>query len=363
MITQRERNKSIEMYRFLFSIVIAFYHYRSMIGGSFFSAGYVVVEFFFILSGFLIAATLSKRINITQEYDVGASSLSFIVGKIKNLYPHYLFSVIVYYFVSVAFLNNYTFKTVLRYGLSEVLLLKMTGIFNTDFNGNGADWYVSALMIASFLLGYLLLRYKNSFLYFIAPSLSIGLYTYLYNNYGHLGTIFSFRLNTFSGTLRAIAGMSLGCICYCIYNYINVHYNVMTKRSEVQATILEICCLIIIFGRFFITAKTSIDFMLLPVFSYLIIATFLKAGFISKLFDNNISLRLGGLSYAIFLNHSIIRDIFKVIDLPKYPKMLFYILVVIGMSIATNWLVKNITKKLSPDWLSSIFGIKKVTSN
>ena len=56
------KNRALEFYRFLFSIVIVLYHYRSQVYDGFLPSGYISVEFFFILSGFLMTAGLYKYI-------------------------------------------------------------------------------------------------------------------------------------------------------------------------------------------------------------------------------------------------------------------------------------------------------------
>ena len=82
------KNNLIELYRFIFILCICIGHffanYNNILGIkiNFFERGYLSVEFFFILSGFLFALKIDKNHNI-NIYD-------FIVSKIKRFYPIYV---------------------------------------------------------------------------------------------------------------------------------------------------------------------------------------------------------------------------------------------------------------------------------
>ena len=55
------RNSLIELYRFLFSLWVVWYHGYFAFKNQYFSHGYIAVEFFFILSGFYIFKTIEKQ--------------------------------------------------------------------------------------------------------------------------------------------------------------------------------------------------------------------------------------------------------------------------------------------------------------
>ena len=59
-----KRNNALEFYRFVFIVFIFFMHFRSY-GGfegdkNYFAAGYLGVEYFFILSGFFMMQKIEK---------------------------------------------------------------------------------------------------------------------------------------------------------------------------------------------------------------------------------------------------------------------------------------------------------------
>lgn len=56
-----KRNGKIELLRFIFSLVVALFHFLPQIGESkLLSSGFFAVEFFFIVTGYLLAKSLSK---------------------------------------------------------------------------------------------------------------------------------------------------------------------------------------------------------------------------------------------------------------------------------------------------------------
>lgn len=63
---KNKRNGKIELLRFTFSLVVALFHFLPQIGEpKLLSSGFFAVEFFFIVTGYLLAKSLSKY-NCTQ---------------------------------------------------------------------------------------------------------------------------------------------------------------------------------------------------------------------------------------------------------------------------------------------------------
>lgn len=90
-----KRNHSIDFFRFIFAMLIVFYHYLFHILGRK-TGWYIGVEFYFILSGFF----LMKSYEENKKFCLGEyKATNYLVDKIKKLYPHYLFSFLVMFFV------------------------------------------------------------------------------------------------------------------------------------------------------------------------------------------------------------------------------------------------------------------------
>lgn len=333
------KNRSLEFWRFIFSIIIALYHFRAQINEHFLQSGYLAVEFFFILSGFFLAANSFHKIAANKPVSPELLTIQYMKKKIKRLYPHYLYSWFVFMCISIFILHNVRFQALFRIrgGIPELFMLQMAGISNNKFAGNAADWYVSSLFIASYFVYYLAVKLKSTFTYFVAPCLSGIIYTFLYRQVGNLGTIRKTVPFTYTGTYRAIAGLCLGVICYAIFSYVNEQYN--TKKF--YYTIAEFFCIVCIAFMLFIPKTSANSFLFLPVAVLFIICISARKGYISRILDNEVSSKLGKLSYAIFLNHTIIRNMFVHIHYSTNLKIVMYIGIIIVYSMFTTFLLEK----------------------
>ena len=60
----KKRNSLIELYRFFFAMNVVKYHGYFPYQGRYISPGHVSVEFFFVLSGFLLRRSIDKYLNL-----------------------------------------------------------------------------------------------------------------------------------------------------------------------------------------------------------------------------------------------------------------------------------------------------------
>ena len=61
-----KRNQTIELLRFFFAVVIVLYHGRVIFPISLFPSGYLAVEFFFIVSGYMMVKSSKKQQDSTM---------------------------------------------------------------------------------------------------------------------------------------------------------------------------------------------------------------------------------------------------------------------------------------------------------
>ena len=109
---KQQRNGLIDFYRFIFALIIVIHHAMWLDGRYvgdienkvFFRGGYSAVEFFFILSGYL----LSKKAYDNQMNDkIGELTWNEITKRVKALYPSFIISNILstfsYLLISISF--------------------------------------------------------------------------------------------------------------------------------------------------------------------------------------------------------------------------------------------------------------------
>lgn len=164
----------IPYFRIVFTYIIMSFHLFNSYGIK--SGWYIGVEFFFLVSGYFLAAEIEKG-----RFE---SPYSYTEYKIKKFLPHYIFSftiaLIFKFFVS----GIGTINSIVGY-LFELLFLDMAGL-NLEDMLNVPTWYLSVLIIAGFFLFALLLKNKIFYLNLFAPACILMIFSYLWRYQGML---------------------------------------------------------------------------------------------------------------------------------------------------------------------------------
>lgn len=155
--SSKKRIYQIDLFRFIAALGVMFYHYTSLYrikppGGSYFRPfpeiseitkfGYLGVDLFFIISGFVIILSIQK-----------ASFIRFMKSRITRLYPAYWFCLTLTFLVILIWGGVHYQATILQYLVNGTMLQGFTRFPNVD----GVYWslYVELkfyLLVALFLL-------------------------------------------------------------------------------------------------------------------------------------------------------------------------------------------------------------------
>ena len=134
-------NHSISFFRIIFTIIIAFWHFRSL-SNDWLNSGYIVVEFFFILSGYLLYQS-SRKNNGTIQYTKGrinkfwlkAIIITTILSIIDDSVQYNDINELLQFFVNIYF-----------------LLYQILPFDNDIIISNGVYWYLTTLIWGSALI-------------------------------------------------------------------------------------------------------------------------------------------------------------------------------------------------------------------
>ena len=137
---------SLEFLRFIFICIIALWHDNTL---NIFKHS-VVVEFFFILSGFLLYLTFLKK---TTE------PIQYVKRRLKRLYCEYVIALIVTFFINIIKERSNVAFVFDQIGslLPELLMVQNVGIFEGGINP--INWYIQVMLVGSIFLYSLL--YSN----------------------------------------------------------------------------------------------------------------------------------------------------------------------------------------------------------
>lgn len=293
------KSNTVSFWRIIFTFLIVLLHIGYGRGS------YIAVEFFFVLSGFLIA----KKV---YSSSCSKGVLGYIWNRFSRLYPIYFIALIIYIMVLE---YQATPSGFLINGLKDIpgfwkQLLMLTPFGNPPaFFVNIPAWYVCVLFYVSIVM-YALLKYVPKRI--IIPILTIisvlilGYYFYvagnldLFEEYSEINIGNAKIVLGSDGVFRGIAEISLGVLLYVVYD------KTKDKIKSSHMIIYHVVEFLLFIGV--ITASvfmnhTRLDFAYL--FVILICVYFAFLPYESKLFNNKFINYLGGLSYSIYLNHAI----------------------------------------------------------
>ena len=222
-MASKKYNPQIDVAKFLFSIVVILYHSNKLVALDFhiLPYGYTAVEFFFMISGFLMVAS-SKKFDPNL---LGRSTFNFTINKIKAFYLYFLIAFVFaflvrnfdFYLNSALTKENFLSNALLS--INEVFLLHTSGI---DFGKiyNGPTWYLSAMIFAMMLLFPVVLKFKEWITGCGGLVIAVFLYAIISRESGNLNTVAWWEITSF-GIMRALAGLSLGCFLFGLVERVN----------------------------------------------------------------------------------------------------------------------------------------------
>lgn len=288
-------NYFIEVLRFVFALVIMFYHSWWFLGkgeSSLFRSGYLAVNFYFIVTGYLMMQTLHKYDKSTKE---------FILGKLKRLIPGIILTFFICYLLTYGS-SGLNIKTLFSNDvIADLLLLKVTGYAGGAINP--AWWYLSTMLFVVFLLYPLAKKFKEKYTYYIIPLLiftSLALINhYDISMYTHSSSKFIF----INGFYKGIIYVCLGNICYEFARYLKT-----LKISNIKSiflTILEILLYIVAIFNMHFNYIGTIWYAILFIIGASI--TFSGISYTSKIFKHKIWKKLGNYGFYLYLTHGAVR--------------------------------------------------------
>ncbi len=334
----KKRNGEIDLLRFIFSVIIVIHHYNASFDFNILKNGYIAVEFFFLLSGYLMAQSaykITSRKDKLEPSEIADLSWSFIIKKVKAFYPYYAFAVIFQVIVRNIFINQDSIKTLANNFLRSLPTFTLTFL---GFNNNsktlhvGSTWYLSAMIIAMFILFPFLLKnfHVSSKLFF--PAMSMFVLGYLYQTYGTLANWGTWSGLCFNGVLRAVGEISFGASMFVLVDWLKKKYgNISDKNKLVKLffTGIKLFSLAVVF--LFCVRPISKSFNLHAYFFCAIVIAISFSGLSYCIPGNKFTNYLGKISLPIYIFHSIVRySIAESLESPDVITLKWFVIMSVG---------------------------------
>ncbi len=358
------RIKNIEFLRIIGCISVIMFHLflKTGICGNFanidiynkFAAmscnGNKAVDLFFLLSGFFFAYRL----------DLQNSFYNFFIKKVARLYPILIFTLILYFIISLFKICEFKFYD------NIFTLLGLNGIGLILQHGNGGHlWFVSTMFWSLLFYFYLLKNFekKNIKLFLIFTIL----FCYSFLVHIHNGKIYgawTVYYNIFDiGLLRALGGIGIG---YFIGEWYKANIeNIKTWKATTLQTIslssLEFVTLYFIINNLMLhKLKYNNQFIFIIAFTAMTMLFLVKKGIFSRILDKDFWFNISKYTYSIYMIHMPIYSCLRNILWKNHPEIVYAhpilnIVFTLALVIVAGVLTYHFVEKPSYKYLTNRF--------
>jgi peptidoglycan/LPS O-acetylase OafA/YrhL len=310
--------QSLEGLRGIAALIVALYHLK--IGTEYFSVlkhGYIFVDLFFVLSGFVICAAYFSKMNTMQDFK------PFVIRRFGRLFPLLIFSTILYLLVANfiilakkiavsqgygSFLNNPdALNFVVPSALEIISTLTMThslGVFN-ELILNTPSWSISTefytyLLFAAVCLAFPGRKRLPLFALIAAIGMAVSVWASIsvhacLEEGGCLGVTYDY------GYLRCIFSFFLGALVF--------HASQSIKTGQMQMQMAGIVVLAILFSLMDLHPAMAFAFPF--AFSLLILSLAKDEGAFANFLKRKPFQVLGQRSYSIYMLHMPLMLVFE----------------------------------------------------
>lgn len=300
--TSGQRNYELDFLRLFFSICVFVWHTDPFRGENTevifpLALGAIPVHFFFVVSGMLMANSISKKETVTNEY--GKFAALFVINKIKALAWDVYAALFVFMLVYIFTIPLNQVPSALVKGIPELFFITRAGISITY---NGAGWYLSAMFLCMLPMSYMLFKKRDFTLHILAPIIAVFTLGWLCqtNNYRFPanGKMYGLFLG---GMYRAVCGL---CFGLCAYNiYLCLYRADMNRNMRILLTVMEMILYGIFFGTWFLLRDNKAIMSVILLLPIAVAITFSGKSYIVRLFQFEWMKCFAPVSLTVFLNH------------------------------------------------------------
>lgn len=151
----KNRNNLVELARFIFSLLVVGYHVQMTWGGAgahFFAGGALAVEFFFLISGFFMARSIEKTVDLDVQ-NITSQTKRFIWSKIKGILPAHIVAIILMILVVVLTRRDEA-GSLIAQGIPGMFLIQMAAVWDGSYQQAliVPEWYLSSMLLMMLIM-------------------------------------------------------------------------------------------------------------------------------------------------------------------------------------------------------------------
>jgi peptidoglycan/LPS O-acetylase OafA/YrhL len=292
-----KRFYSLDAFRGICALSVVIFHMGwlgSITEFDFFRGSSILVEFFFCLSGFVLAHGYGFKV---------VKLAPFMKKRFLRLYPLHLFAFLCFFLIELAkfsaiqlfgfnfegsFLGEFSFTEI----IPNLLLIHAWTPYFEQTSWNYPSWSIS-IEIYMYLIFALSLMFTSKYRRVAWFSLSIATFTYII-----------FNLSDLDNAARGLSCFFGGAITYTMYSKFS-NLSITTNKATFLEVVMMLAVYIVVSSQFLYRDVISslVFFSVILVFS-------LERGKISKYLRSNTFQWLGLHSYSIYMIHAVIIALF-----------------------------------------------------
>jgi peptidoglycan/LPS O-acetylase OafA/YrhL len=310
-MSQSNKLLSLESLRGIAALSVVFYHFNtgSHFNNSFVLNAWLMVDFFFVLSGFVIALNYQRKIHTFSDFKV------FQYKRFLRLYPLHIIMLMAFVGIEVA---KYLTEIKLDFVGAErafsknnfIAFIANVGLLQNwtipSLTFNSPSWSISAEFYTYAVFGLVVMGLRNSKALVIITSVILAIIAgLLLNSVGmEVGN------NTISGPTRCIYSFFLGVITFNLFDTLKLKGRFSTSYLSIGLLAISVIFVILFGGE-----NTGIVILAPILFSVtvLAIASTQNSTLIAGILHNPNLVYLGTISYGIYMIHFAVWRVFTIL--------------------------------------------------
>lgn len=309
----KQRNGMIDMMRFVLTCSVVMIH---LITGylqeriAFLRGGTIAVEFFFVLSGFLLASSADRA---DKSQPLWQATWKTMKGKVCGIWPVWIVALGARMVTKIITGNMGVNKIIRMVEESTSGYLMLTQLGLVDNAVIKFSWYIPVMLLCTLALYPVLSKQRKNFTYTLAPLIAIFGCTYLFHTFGKLFTLQKQWLGfTWGATVRGLCEMCLGVVAYEASMWMKTRFSgKLTKTGRTFFTVLELG--VLAYPMYYVVTRLRSEVMLgiLLCFAAFIAIAFTNLSWTAEVIKGRFWGWLGKFSLALYLAQGVPSELLR----------------------------------------------------
>ncbi|MCA8242817.1 acyltransferase family protein [Burkholderia sp. AU32262] len=297
--SRQSRYHALDGLRGLFAVMVVALHFFGSAYGwkNFpFANGYLAVDFFFMLSGFVLCHVYESGLRSQTILTV-----RFISHRLVRMYPLHIATMIVAGCIDYLYWNKLPYADGASWSaIVNVLLLQTTGL-TTSWSWNAASWSISGeFWVGVLILPFVFQRVRTEFVVLAAMAGYYFLFQSIPTLHEHPYRVLSGNLSV--GIIRSFSGIMMGVAIYRISCTLK-STSADPSRFSAIAGFFEVISLGSIIYIMHSNLRGHVEFATLFAMPFLIYSVANSHSVVARLLSSAPMRWLGSVSYSIYLIH------------------------------------------------------------